>query len=93
MNRHKGDGFPKGTIMRCNFNLLLQLLDKQLELDEELEAYDHLDQCEICQDTIYQLSRDRDQELYIYPGHSSELPFVPYPSVQQEALGVRTGDI
>jgi hypothetical protein len=52
----------------CSFNRLLQLLDRLLEVDEQLEAYDHLDQCEICRDTIYQLSRDRDQALFIYPG-------------------------
>jgi hypothetical protein len=66
----------------CSFNRLLQLLDKLLEVDEQLEAYDHLDQCETCLDAIYRLSRDRDKALFIYPGHSSEPYFAPHPPRQ-----------
>lgn len=67
----------------CSFNRLLQLLDKLLEVDKQLEAYDHLNQCEICRDTICQLSRDRDKALFISPGHFSEPYFAPHPPRRQ----------
>jgi hypothetical protein len=49
----------------CNFEKLLLFLDKQLTLDEKLEVLSHLDECEICRDTIYHISRDRDSNLFI----------------------------
>ncbi len=76
----------------CSFNRLLQLLDKLLEVDEQLDIYDHLDQCKICRDTIYQLSRDRDKALFIYPWHSSELYFAPLPPTQQKGPWMSTND-
>jgi predicted anti-sigma-YlaC factor YlaD len=42
----------------CNFEYLLKLLKRQLDLDEQIEVYNHLDRCEICRDAVYQLSRD-----------------------------------
>jgi predicted anti-sigma-YlaC factor YlaD len=50
----------------CSFNRLLQFVNKQLDLDGQLEIYDHLDRCNICRDAVYQLSRDRDRALFIY---------------------------
>ena len=50
----------------CNFQKLVQLLDKQLELDEKLEVLTHLEHCVICRDTVYQLARDRDESLFIH---------------------------
>ena len=49
----------------CSFQKLVQLLDKQLELDEKLEVLTHLENCVICRDTVYQLVRDRDDSLFI----------------------------
>jgi predicted anti-sigma-YlaC factor YlaD len=49
----------------CSFKKLVQLLDKQLGLDEKLEVLNHLDQCPICRDAIYQISRDRDDAYFI----------------------------
>ena len=43
----------------CDFSRLLQFTNKQLDLDGQLEIYDHLDRCDICRDAYYQLSRDR----------------------------------
>ena len=49
----------------CSFQKLVQLLDKQLKLDEKLEVLAHLESCSICRDTVYQLARDRDERLFI----------------------------
>ena len=49
----------------CSFQKLVQLLDKQLELDDKLEVLTHLDNCVICRDTVYQLVRDRDEALFV----------------------------
>ncbi len=50
----------------CSFNKLVQLLDKELDLDAQLDVYDHLDQCTICREAIYLISRDRDEGLLIF---------------------------
>ncbi|MBN2242269.1 MAG: zf-HC2 domain-containing protein [Acidobacteria bacterium] len=50
----------------CSFHKLVQLLDKQLGLDEKLEVLTHLETCSICRDTVYQLSRDRDEAYFIH---------------------------
>ena len=49
----------------CSFQKLVQLLDKQLGLDEKLEVLTHLESCTICRDTVYQIARDRDEGLFI----------------------------
>ncbi len=49
----------------CNFGRLIQLLDKQLVLNEQLEVFSHLDECDICRETIYLLRRDRDEKFFI----------------------------
>jgi hypothetical protein len=53
----------------CNFEYLLQLISKQLDLDKQIEVYAHLERCDICRDAIYQLSRDLDGAFYIYCAH------------------------
>ena len=53
----------------CNFEYLLQFVNKQLDLDKQLEVYDHLDRCDICRDAVYQISRDLDRVLLIYCAH------------------------
>ena len=50
----------------CSFQKLVQLLDKELGLDEKLEVLTHLESCSICRDTVYQISRDRDESLFIH---------------------------
>jgi hypothetical protein len=47
----------------CSFEQLLQFLNKQLDLDGQLEIYNHLGRCVICRDAVYQLSRDRNGAL------------------------------
>jgi hypothetical protein len=49
----------------CSFKKLVQLLDKQLNLDDKLEVLNHLDKCTICRDAVYQISRDRDEAFFI----------------------------
>ncbi len=50
----------------CNFDRLLKLVNKQLDLDEQLEIYDHLDRCCFCRDAVCQISRDRDKSYFKY---------------------------
>ena len=50
----------------CNFEKLVQLLDKQLDLDGKLEVFDHLDRCDNCREAVYQIARDRDSAFFIY---------------------------
>jgi hypothetical protein len=49
----------------CSFKKLVMLLDKKLDLDEKLEVLGHLESCQICRDAVYQISRDRDESLFI----------------------------
>ncbi len=49
----------------CSFEKLLQLLDKQLDLDGKLDVFDHLDHCENCRDAIYHILRDRDSGYFV----------------------------
>lgn len=58
----------------CSFNRLLKLVDKQLDLDGQLEVYGHLERCDICRDAVYQLSHERDKALFIYCAY----PVEPY---------------
>ncbi len=44
----------------CSFDRLLQFINERLDLDGQLEVYDHLDQCPICRDAVCQLFRERD---------------------------------
>jgi hypothetical protein len=53
----------------CNFEYLLQLVNKQLDLDKQLEVYDHLDRCNICRDAVYQISRDLDGAFFTHCAH------------------------
>jgi hypothetical protein len=53
-------------MISCDFEKLVQLLDKQLDLDGKLEVFDHLDRCDNCREAVYQISRDRDSAFFIY---------------------------
>jgi len=56
----------------CNFDKLLRLIDNELDLDSELELFEHLDWCETCRDAIYQLTRDRDSAFLVYRKYNTE---------------------
>ena len=56
----------------CNFEKLVQLLDKQLNLDDKLDVLDHVSRCEICRDAIYHISRDRDGDYFIFRPYKAE---------------------
>jgi hypothetical protein len=49
----------------CSFDRLLRFYNKNVDLDEQLEIYGHLDRCSICRDAIYQLSRDGNEAFYV----------------------------
>lgn len=50
----------------CDLDKLKMLLERRLDLEEDLELFDHLDKCESCRMAIYSLSRDRDKAYLIY---------------------------
>ncbi len=56
----------------CSFTKLVQLLDKQLNLDQRLEVLEHLDSCRICRDAVYQISRDRDEAYFVHRPYNVE---------------------
>jgi hypothetical protein len=56
----------------CSFERLVELLDKQLSLDNKLEVLIHLKCCDICRDAIYQIVRDRDREYFIQRPYNIE---------------------
>jgi len=58
--------------MKCDFEKLLQFLDKELNLDGQLAVLDHLDECETCMDAVYRITRDRDADLFIYRPYNAE---------------------
>ena len=62
----------RGVMNACSFKKLVQLLDKQLNLDEKLEVLEHLGSCTICRDAIYQISRDRDEAYFIHRPYKVE---------------------
>jgi len=71
---------PVGDVMKaCSFDRLLQFVNKQLDLDGQLEVYGHLDRCDICRDAVYQLSHDLNGALFVSRAHRTG-PNVPqYP--------------
>jgi hypothetical protein len=62
----------RGDMNTCSFKKLVQLLDKQLDLDEKLEVLAHLESCGICRDAVYQISRDRDESLFVHRPYNVE---------------------
>ena len=50
---------------QCDFDKLVRYLDKQLDIDQQLELFDHLDRCEVCREAIFLLSRDRDAAYFV----------------------------
>ena len=44
----------------CNFESLLHLFDMNMKisLEMQLEIFNHLSQCDICRDAVYQLSQE-----------------------------------
>jgi len=50
---------------QCDFDKLVHYLDKQLDIDQQLELFDHLDRCEVCREAIFLLSRDRDAAYFV----------------------------
>jgi hypothetical protein len=49
----------------CSFKKLVEYLDRQLGMDDKLEVLTHLETCQICRDAIYQISKDRDEALFV----------------------------
>ena len=62
-------------MMSCNFEKLVQLLDKQLSVDDKLDVLDHVEHCEPCREAIYHISRDRDEEYFIYRPYRTDKMF------------------
>ena len=45
--------------MRCDFEKLIEYLERRMGTDGELEVMEHLEKCEVCFDTICELVRER----------------------------------
>jgi hypothetical protein len=58
----------------CDLEKLKLLLDKRLDLDQNLELFDHLDQCASCRTAVYAISRDRDKAYLIYRPYKFKPP-------------------
>jgi hypothetical protein len=56
----------------CNFDSLLKLVDKQLDVDGKLDVFDHLDHCDNCRDTVYHILRDRDESFFVHRARKIE---------------------
>ena len=52
--------------MRCDFEKLVHYLDKELDVDGQLEVLGHLDECETCRNAVFHISRDRDSKLFVF---------------------------
>ena len=50
--------------MICDFDRLRVLLDKELQLDEALELFDHLDNCDVCFEEVYRIYKERDSKFF-----------------------------
>ena len=82
---------PVGDVMKaCSFDRLLQFVNKQLDLDGQLEVYDHLDRCDICRDAVYQLARDRDEAFHVCRAHRVK-PFVVHHPIDAAAGSLGSG--
>lgn len=69
ISKHCFGNLSGGEPMHCNFEKLLALLnqEKTLSVDEQLAIHSHIEKCDICSRTIYQLARDRDVKLFGSP--------------------------
>jgi hypothetical protein len=63
----------------CSFIRLLQLVNKQLDLDGQLDVYGHLGRCDICRDAVYELSRDLAGAFATSRAHRVGSSVMPHP--------------
>ncbi len=49
----------------CCFERLYLLLHRKLDVETQLEVFEHLDRCEICRETVYQMTRDQDEASHL----------------------------
>jgi len=64
----------------CSFGRLLQFINERLDLDGQLEVYDHLDRCAICRDAVCQLLSEREGASNIYRAHGVKRCALRYPN-------------
>jgi hypothetical protein len=50
---------------------LVQLLDNELDIDNKLRVLNHVDTCKICRDALHQITRDRDEEIFVQDAYSA----------------------
>jgi hypothetical protein len=51
--------------MKCDFEKLLLCLNKELDVDKQLEVIEHIDNCLVCREALFMMARDRDADLFI----------------------------
>ncbi len=59
--------------MQCNFDVLWRYLNGQLDSDHRLQVLEHIHQCEICFEALYQMSCDRDAAFIRRPAEKDKL--------------------
>lgn len=52
-------------MIRCRVEMLVRLLAGKLNLNSRLSVLDHLDQCKLCREVYFNMSRDRDGSLFV----------------------------
>jgi len=60
--------------MQCDFEMLVHYLDKELDLDEQLDVLGHVDECETCRDAVFHISRDRDAKFFVFRPYRQKVP-------------------
>ena len=76
----------------CSFDRLLKFVNKQLDLDGQLDVYGHLDRCDICRDAVYELLRDRDKALFLHRAYRVEPSVFQHIIDEAIGLGVQAGN-
>ena len=62
----------------CSFGQLVQFVNKQLDLDEQLQVYNHLDLCDICRDAVFELARDLGETCFVHCAHHADPSVLRY---------------
>jgi hypothetical protein len=49
----------------CSMENLVHLLCDQLNLDDKLAVLEHLDECKVCREIVFRMSRERDGDFFV----------------------------
>ena len=60
--------------MQCDFEKLVHYLDKELDIDSQLDVLTHVDECDTCRDAVFHISRDRDSKFFVFRPYRTRVP-------------------